>query len=114
VQAKRIDPDESNVARMQGDDSPGCSPAAHERHRMCSARAGEPRSTPERACFTTRPDATLTCAAREVTLCSGNSHLAPDHPRAAVAVLDGVLSSPESEPTKVFSARISARACRGQ
>jgi hypothetical protein len=61
VQAKRIGSDESNVARMQGDDSPGCSPAAHERHRMCSARAGEPRSTPERACFTTRPDATLTC-----------------------------------------------------
>jgi integrase len=29
------------------------------------------------------------------------SHLAPDHLRAAVAVLDGVLSSLESEPTKV-------------
>src|SRR5207249_698322 len=33
-----------------------------------SARAGEPRSTPERACFTTLPEATLTCAARDVTL----------------------------------------------
>jgi hypothetical protein len=39
-----------------------------ERHVTCSARAGEPRSTPERACFTTGPDPTLTCAAREVTL----------------------------------------------
>jgi integrase len=29
------------------------------------------------------------------------SHLAPDHLRAAVAVLDGVLPSPQSEPTKV-------------
>ena len=29
------------------------------------------------------------------------SHLAPDHLRAAVDVLDGVLSSPETEPTKV-------------
>jgi integrase len=27
-------------------------------------------------------------------------HLASDHLRAAVAMLDGVLSSPESEPTK--------------
>lgn len=39
-----------------------------ERHATCSARAGEPRSILERACFTTCPDATLTCAAREVTL----------------------------------------------
>jgi hypothetical protein len=39
-----------------------------ERHGTCNARAGEPRSIPERACFTTCPDATLTCAAREVTL----------------------------------------------
>jgi hypothetical protein len=38
------------------------------RHATCSARAGEPRSTPERACFTTCADATLACAAREVTL----------------------------------------------
>ena len=29
VQAERMDPDESNAARIQGDDSPGCSPAAH-------------------------------------------------------------------------------------
>ena len=39
-----------------------------ERHATCGARAGEPRSTPERACFTTCPGATLVCAAREVTL----------------------------------------------
>src|SRR5439155_19349371 len=31
------------------------------------ARAGEPRSTPERACFTTCSDATLGCGAGEVT-----------------------------------------------
>ena len=36
------------------------------------------------------------------------SHLAPDHLRAAVVVLDGVLSSSESEPTKV-SAQESAQ-----
>jgi hypothetical protein len=29
------------------------------------------------------------------------SHLAPDHLRAAVAVLDGVLSSSKSEPAEV-------------
>jgi hypothetical protein len=39
-----------------------------ERRRTCSARAGEPRSTPERAYFMTWPEATLACAAREVTL----------------------------------------------
>jgi integrase len=36
-----------------------------------------------------------------ITMTMRYSHLAPDHLRAAVAVLDGVLSSPESEPTKV-------------
>ena len=35
-----------------------------------------------------------------ITMTMRYSHLAPDHLRAAVAVLDGVLSSPESEPTK--------------
>jgi hypothetical protein len=39
-----------------------------ERRRTCSARAGEPRSTSERAYFMTWPEATLACAAREVTL----------------------------------------------
>jgi hypothetical protein len=39
-----------------------------EQHATCSARAGEPQSTPERACFATCPEATLACAAREVTL----------------------------------------------
>jgi integrase len=34
-----------------------------------------------------------------MTICY--SHLAPDHLRAAVAVLDGVLSSPELEPAEV-------------
>jgi hypothetical protein len=33
------------------------------------------------------------------------SHLASDHLRAAVAALDGVLSSTESEPTKVSAQR---------
>jgi integrase len=36
-----------------------------------------------------------------ITMTMRYSHLAPDHLRAAVAVLDGVLSSSESEPTKV-------------
>lgn len=36
-----------------------------------------------------------------ITMTMRYSHLAPDHLRAAVAVLDGVLSSPESEPTEV-------------
>ena len=36
-----------------------------------------------------------------ITMTMRYSHLAPDHLRAAVAALDGVLSSPESEPTKV-------------
>jgi hypothetical protein len=39
-----------------------------EQHATCSARAGEPHSTPERACFATCPEATLACVAREVTL----------------------------------------------
>jgi len=36
-----------------------------------------------------------------ITMTMRYSHLAPDHLRAAVAVLDDVLSSPKSEPTKV-------------
>jgi integrase len=36
-----------------------------------------------------------------ITMTMRYSHLAPDHLRAAVAVLDGVLSSPEPESTKV-------------
>jgi integrase len=43
-----------------------------------------------------------------ITMTMRYSHLAPDHLRAAVAVLDGVLSSSESEPTKV-SAQESAQ-----
>jgi hypothetical protein len=39
-----------------------------EQHATCSARAGELRSTPERACFTTCPETALACAVREVTL----------------------------------------------
>ena len=53
---------------MQGDDRPAAVRLHAERRRRCSARAGEPRSTPESACFTTCPDAALACAAREVTL----------------------------------------------
>ena len=52
---------------MQGDDSPAAVRLHAERHGTRSARAGEPRSTTERACFTTCLEATLTCAAREVT-----------------------------------------------
>jgi integrase len=36
-----------------------------------------------------------------ITMTMRYSHLAPDQLRAAVAALDGVLSSRESEPTKV-------------
>jgi hypothetical protein len=42
-------------------------PLCRQRHATCSVRASEPRSIPESACFTTCPEATLTCAAREVT-----------------------------------------------
>jgi hypothetical protein len=59
---------EGNADPTQGDASPAAVRLHAERHGTCSARAGEPRSTPEWACFTTCPEATLTCAAREVTL----------------------------------------------
>jgi len=42
-------------------------------------------------------------------------HLAPDHLRAAVAVLDDVLIPQQlAESTKNFSASFSARACSSQ
>jgi integrase len=40
-----------------------------------------------------------------ITMTMRYSHLAPDHLRAAVAVLDGVLSSPEPQPTKASAQR---------
>jgi hypothetical protein len=68
VQAWREDHDEEDADPMQGDDSPAAVRLHAERHGTRSARAGEPRSTTERACFTTCLEATPTCAAREVTL----------------------------------------------
>jgi hypothetical protein len=67
VQDERNDPDEKGAARMQGDAVRAAVQLRVERHGMCSARARESRSTPERVCFTTCPDATLPFAAREVT-----------------------------------------------
>jgi hypothetical protein len=55
-----------------------------ERRGTCTARAREPRSTAERACFTTCPDATLACAAREVTLYLALPSL-PHHRRSTLA-----------------------------
>jgi hypothetical protein len=57
---------------MQGDDHPGCSPAARRATPNVQQAGGRATKYPGRACFTTCPEATLACAAREVTLCSGN------------------------------------------
>jgi hypothetical protein len=73
---------------MQGDDSPAAVRLHAERHGTCTARAGEPRSTTERACFTTCLEATLTCAPREVTL-----YLAVPSPSSSRLTLPGLTAS---------------------
>jgi hypothetical protein len=67
-QAKPEDHVEEDAGHRLGDDSAAAVRPRAERHRTCSARAGEPRSTLERACFTTCRESTPTCAAREVTI----------------------------------------------
>jgi len=68
VQGQREDRKEKDTDLAQRDDGPCAVPLHAEQHGTCTVRAGEPRSTPERACFTTCPEATLACAAREVTI----------------------------------------------
>ena len=64
-----------------------------ERQRTCGACAGRPRSTPERACFTTSPDATRTSVASEVKL-----YLAVHSPSFARLALRGLVASSSSVP----------------
>jgi hypothetical protein len=79
---------------MQGDDSPAAVRLHAERHGTCSARASGPRSTPERACFTTCLEATLTWAAREVLL-----YLAVASPSSSRSRSPG----PSASPSPVLS-----------
>ena len=67
VQAQREDRKEEDADLTQGDDGPSAIALHTEQRGTRSERAGKPRSTRKRACFATCPDATLTCAAREVT-----------------------------------------------
>ena len=62
-----------------------------ERDPTCSTCAGEPRSTPRRACFTTCPKATLVSAASEVKL-----YLAVPSPRSSRCPPARPITSPSS------------------
>jgi hypothetical protein len=68
VQAESEDHDKKDADLMQGDDGPGCSPAARRVTEDVQRACWRATKYSERACFTTCPAATLACAAREVTL----------------------------------------------
>ena len=68
VQPERTYHGDQYAGHRRGDYCPDAIWLHAERHRTCRARAGEPRSTPERACFTTSSDVTRTSVACEVKL----------------------------------------------
>jgi hypothetical protein len=88
IQAKREDRGEGTQATGTAT-TPRAAVRLHaERHGTCSPRAGKPRSTRERPCFTARPKARLACAAREVTL-----YLAVSSPSSSRPLSSRVLAS---------------------
>jgi hypothetical protein len=91
VQPERKDHGEEYVGQRHSDLARRAVRLHAERHRTCSARARQPRSTPERACFTTCSEATLACAAREVTF-----YLAVPSPLLSRPALLGPVSGPSS------------------
>jgi hypothetical protein len=88
---------------MQGDDSPAALRLHAKRHGTCTARAGEPRSTTERACFTTCLEATPTRAAREVTL-----YLAVASPSSSGLTFLGLTAGSSSIPARARSGSAAA------
>ena len=91
MQPERTYHGDKYAGHRRGDCCPGAIWLHAERHRTCRARAGEPRSTPERACFTTSSDVTRTSVACEVKL-----YLAVPSPLLSRPPLLGPVSGPSS------------------
>jgi hypothetical protein len=99
-----------------GEHSCGSAQLHGERCATCSAREGDPRSSPQREYFATCPSPTLTCAAREVTFYlalpfASSSSLALPVPGARSSSVPSRYRLPSASPRlEVGSARRSRQA----